>query len=174
MLVFFLGLASMFILLYFPATMQVDLTFPRRLSQDDVISIIENDFKSRQNDYDRINGIIVNNTSGYVRIEEFEEKNLKLPLVYIHPNGTHFHVTDMGYENIGECNGGLIAYCGYMPPYNFDYKGKLVYGVEVLLFNEDNLPDVDYARGFPFLYIVDANTGEIVDSTFLREEHPRS
>ena len=153
----------------------MDKTIPTlpRLSSYEAIQMVEKDFKSRQSDYDRINGIVANATSGYVRVEEFWFKNLPLPLVYAHPNGTLFHITDNGYENMGGCNSGLIAYCSYLPPYNFDYKGRLVYGVEVLLSNEENLPSVDYARGFPFLYIVDANNGEIVDSTFLREAHIR-
>ena len=153
----------------------MDKTIPTltKLSQYDAIQIVEKDFKIRQSDYDGINGIVVNATSGYVRIEEFWFKTLELPLVYTHPNGTLFRITGNGYENMGECNSGLIAYCGYLPPYNFDYKGRLLYGIEVLLSSEENLPDVDYARGFPFLYIVDANSGEIVDSTFLREAHIR-
>jgi plastocyanin len=153
----------------------LDNTIPSlaRLSQYDAIQIVEKDFKSRQSDYDRINGIIVNATSGYVKVEEFWFKNLELPLVYTHHNGTLFRITGNAYEDMGECDSGLVAYCGYLAPYNFDYKGRLVYGVEVLLSNEENLPEADYARGHPFLFIVDANSGEIVDSTFLRVEHIR-
>jgi hypothetical protein len=175
MLVFALGLGAMFTLLYFSAIMPANSPvqmFPR-ITQDDAIGIVDNDFKSRQGDHDRINGIIVNNTSGYVRIEEFREKNLQLPLVYVHPDGTLIRINSGGHENMGACNSGLIAYCAYLEPYNFDYKGRLVYGVEVLLWYEDNVPDVHYAIGEPFLYIVDARTGEIVDSTFLRTERYR-
>jgi hypothetical protein len=171
-LVFILGLGMMFTFLYFSMTYSVDTSIPTSamLSQDDAIRIVENDFMSRQSDYDRITGIIVNNISGYVRIEEFRDKNLTLPLVYVHPNGTLIQITDDGYESIGGCNTGLSAYCAYLEPYNFDYKGRLVYGVEVLLSYEDNPPEADSGRGFPFLYIVDAMNGEILDSTFLREE----
>lgn len=152
--------------------LSTDNTIPTSagLSQYEAIQIVENDFKSRQSDYDRINGIIVNNTSGYVRIEEFREKNLQLPLVYVHPNSTLIRINGGGQEHMGECNSGLFAYCGYLEPYNFDYKGRLVYGIEVLLWNQDNPPEAESGRGFPFLYIVDARTGEIVDSTFFREE----
>lgn len=145
-----------------------------RITQYDAIRIVESDFKARQSDYDRITGIIVNNTSGYVRIEEFRERNLTLPLVYVAPNGDLIRITDDGYENTGACNLGLHAYCGYLEPYNFDYRGRLVYGIEVFLSDTDNPPEAEFGRGFPFLYIVDANNGEIVDSTFLRDEKIRN
>jgi hypothetical protein len=138
-----------------------------RISQYDAIRIVESDFKARQIGYDRITGIIVNESSGYVPFKDFEEKNLLLPLVYVHPNGTLFHIAASDYENLGQCDGGLHAYCGFLEPYDFDYNGRLVYGVEVLLWDRDTGDD---ARGFPFLYIVDAVNGEIVDSTFLRDE----
>ncbi len=175
-LVFLFGLGMMFTLLYFAMTYSkapLNLATPK-LSQEDAIRIVESDFKSKQSDYDRINGIIVNNTSGYVRIEEFRERNLTLPLVYVHPNGTLLRITNDGYGNLGQCDMGLSAYCAYLPPFNFDYKGRLVYGVEVLLWNIDNPPEAESGRGFPFLYIIDANNGEIVDSTFLRDEKIRS
>ena len=161
-----------FILLYLATLFSVDLLPPStaNLSQDEAIRIVENDFKNRQSEYDRITGIVVNNTSGYIRIEEFRERNLTLPLVYVHPNGTLLRITLDGYEDMGGCNTGLFAYCGYLEPFNFDYKGRLVYGVEVLLSSIDNPPEAESGRGNPFLYIVEANTGEIVDSTFLRDE----
>lgn len=171
MLVFVLGLGAMFTLLYFSAIMPANSLIPMspRISQEEAIRIVEIDFQSRQSDYDRINGIIVNNTSGYVRIEEFREKNLQLPLVYVHPNGTLIRVNGGGHEHMGECMG-RYAYCGYLEPYNFDYKGRLVYGVEVLLWNQENPPEAESGRGFPFSYMADARTGEIVDSDFLRTE----
>lgn len=174
-IVIILGLSVMFILLYFATLYSVSPLIPTsaKLSQDEAMRIVENDFRSRQTEYDRINGIIVNNTSGYVKIEEFRERNLALPLVYVNPNSSLIRITEDGYENIGRCSG-LHAYCGYLEPYNFDYKGRLVYGVEVLLWNMDNPPEAESGRGFPFLYIVDANNGEIVDSTFLRGEHIRA
>jgi hypothetical protein len=166
----------MFILLYFSTTHSISSTIPTsaKLSQDEAIRIVENDFRNRQSEYDRINGIIVNSTSGYVKIEEFRERHLKLPLVYVDPNGNLIRITVGDYVNIGRCDTGTTAYCGYLEPYGFDYKGRLVYGVEVLLWNMDNPPEADLGRGFPFLYIIDANNGEIVDSTFLRSEHPRA
>ena len=175
-LVFFLGLGMMFTLLYFSMTYSNEPLnrTTAKLSQGDAIRIVENDFRSKQSDYDRINGIIVNNTSGYVRIEDFRGRNLTLPLVYVHPNGTLLRMNYDGYEDMGGCNTGLFAYCGYLEPFNFDYKGGLVYGVEVLLWNTDNPPEAEFGRGVPFLYVIDANNGEIVDSTFLRDEHIRA
>lgn len=175
-IVFISGLSVMFILLYISTTYSVSQMIPTsaKLSQDEVIRIVENDFRSRQREYDRINGIIVNDTSGYVKIEEFRARNLTLPLRYVDFSGNQFRITEDGYENIGRCDSGFSAYCGYLEPFNFDYKGRLVYGVEVLLWNMDNPPEAESGRGFPFLYIVDANTGEIVDSTFLRDEHIRA
>lgn len=170
--VFISALSVIFILLYFSTTYSGSSAIPTsaKLSQDEAIGIVEEDFRSRQSEYDRINGIIVNSTSGYVKIEEFREQNLKLPLVYVDPDGSLIRVTNTGFENFGACNDVLVAYCAYLPPYNFDYKGRLVYGVEVLLWDRGNPPEVESGRGFPFLYMVDANNGEIVDSTFLRSE----
>lgn len=91
-----------------------------------------------------------------------------MPLVYVHPNGTLIQLTRNASENIGYCNSGLFAYCGYLEPYYFDFKGRLVYGVEVLLWHGDVGGE---ARGEPFMYVVDAVDGNIVDSTFLRTEH---
>lgn len=48
------------------------------------------------------------------------------------------------------------------------YKGRLVYGLEVLLWHGDVGGE---ARGEPFLYVIEAVDGKIVDSTFLRTEH---
>ena len=175
-IVFISVLSVMFILLYFSTTHSVSSTIPTsaKLSQDEAIRIVENDFRSRQSEYDRINGIIVNSTSGYVKIEEFRERHLTLPLVYVDPTGNLIQIGEEGNENVGKCDTGLTAYCGYLEPYNFDYKGRLVYGVEVALWNMDNSPEAQSGQGFPFLYIVDANNGEIVDSTFLRSEHLRA
>lgn len=134
-----------------------------RISQEDAIRIAEVDLKVRLDDFHGITKIIVNNTSDYVPFDEFEEKNLELPLVWVNSNDTLLRVTQDGHENMGQCDSGLTAYCGYLPPFDFSYRGKLVYGVEVVAsYNED--------YGVPFLYIIDAVTGDIVDSTFLRDE----
>lgn len=165
--VFILVIGVMFVFLYLSMTHSVGFVIPTAaLSQDDAIRIVEDDFRSRQNEYDRITAIIAHKADRYVPIKEFRDRDLKLPLVYVHTNGTPFDITENGYENLGQCNSGLTAYCGFLDPYFFDYRVRLVYGVEILLWHEE----IVEARGFPFLYIVDAANGEIVDSSFLRDE----
>lgn len=162
-----LVIGIMFGFLYLSMTFSVGFVIPTaELSQDDAIRIAEDDFRSRQSDYDRITAIIAHKADRYVPIKEFRDSNLKLPLVYVHPNGTLIDITSNGRENLGQCSSGLTAYCGFLDPYFFDYRGRLVYGVEVHLWNSD----VIGARGIPFLYVVDATGGEIVDSSFLRAE----
>ncbi|GEM_PF-3556655 len=169
--IFVLVVGIMLAFLYLSVAYSVGVIIPTAdLSQDDAILIVENDFRSRQNEYDRITGIIAHKADRYVPIEEFKDHNMKLPLVYVHPNGTLFDATANGYENVGQCNSGRTAYCGFLDPYFFDYRGRLVYGVEVLLWDGDNPPEAESGRGIPFLYIVDADSGKIVDSSFLRAE----
>jgi hypothetical protein len=167
-IIFILVIGVMFALLYVSMTYSVAFVLPTAaLSQDDAISTVENDFRSRQTEYDRITAIIApDEADRYVPINEFRDRDLKLPLVYVHPNGTLFDITETGYKNGVQCSSGLTAYCGFLDPYFFDYRVRLVYGVEVLSWNSD----VIGARGFPFLYIVDATSGKIVDSSFLRHE----
>ncbi|HEY8140422.1 MAG TPA: hypothetical protein VIE86_05005 [Nitrososphaera sp.] len=165
--IFILVIGIMFVFLYLSITYSVEFVIPTAaLSQDDAIRIVEDDFRSRQSEYDRITTIIAHKADRYVPINEFRDRNLKLPLIYVHSNGTLFDITESGYENLYQCDRGLTAYCGFLDPYFFDYRGRLVYGVEVHLWHGE----VIGARGFPFLYIVDATSGEIVDSSFLRSE----
>ena len=139
-----------------------------RITQDKAIKIAEDDLKKHvgSDNYKGIILIIVNRTSGYVPFDKFHSQNLTIPLVYVHHNGS---LTDIdrnnkgNTKNLGQCNDGLTAYCSFLPPFNFDYRGRLVYGVEVVASYDD-------INGIPFLYILDANSGEIVDSTFLRDE----
>jgi hypothetical protein len=165
LIIFILVIGIMFLFLYVSVTYSAGLVIPTAaLSQDDAIRIVEDDFRGRQTEYDRITAIIAHKVDRYVPIKEFRDHNLKLPLVYVHPNGSLLDTTENGYENLGQCDSGRTAYCGFLDPYFFDYRGRLVYGVEVFLGNEQFLE----GRGFPFLYIVDAKSGEIVDSSFLR------
>jgi hypothetical protein len=143
------------------------------ISQEQAIKIVDNDLRQRLVDYRSIERIIVNNTSGYVSIEEFRSKNMILPLVYVSPSGqlvllnSGINETAPGQKNLGFCTSPLDAYCGFLPHFNFDYRGKVVYGIEVIASYDD-------AYGVPFLYIVDGVDGDIVDSTFLRDEKIRS
>ena len=156
----------MFSLLYFAATYSNVATIPTpRITQDSAIAMAYTDLVQRLPDFHGIVGIVDTSWSRYVPIEEFEQNNLQLPLVYIPPNGSLIVITESGYENRGECNTSLSAYCGwYDDKYNFDYSSRLVYGVEVR---------VDTGSGLA-MYMVDATTGTIVDSTFLRGEWIRA
>lgn len=146
-----------------------------RISQERAIEIADNDLRKHFGDeYHGIIRIIVNSTSGYVPIDEFKSKNMTLPIVYVSPSGQlillnrDIHHSDLDQENLGGyCVDPLYAYCGFLPHFNFDYRGRVVYGVEVAASYDDR-------HGFPYLYIVDAVNGEIVDSTFLRDKKIRS
>jgi predicted small secreted protein len=159
LLVFVLGIGAMLALLYFSATYSIEMPVSR-LSQEDAIRIAEADLKGRLSDYGGITGIVVNNTVGYVPFDEFVSKNLELPLVHVHPDGSLVRMNAGGDRDMGRCDNGLYAYCGYLEPYNFDYKGRLVYGVEVKIDGGMTL----------YMYIIDAASGKIVDSTFIRSE----
>jgi hypothetical protein len=149
-----------------------------KLSQDDALDIVENDIQRWNSetgtkygvDY-RITDIAVNvpkfanYTPSYVSFEEFKERDMKLPVVYVSSNGTVIHVLENGTsEYVGECHTGLLTYCGYRPPFELGYEERLVYGVEILALSRDN-PKV------PLFFLVDAMNGQIVDSTFVRGEH---
>lgn len=154
----------MLILLYF-STYPSEIMVPSsKISQADAIRIADADLAGRLDDYNGIRGIIDTSWSRYVPMDEFRGSNLKLPLVYVHPNDTLFMITDDGYQNRGVCNSGIYAYCGYLPHFSFNYGSRLVYGVEVLIESDEALA----------MYIIDASNGEIVDSTFLRREWVRA
>lgn len=70
-------------------------------------------------------------------------------------------ISEKGYEFRGICTEYRFAYCGYLPLYNFDYGSRLVYGVELLIDSDEEAL---------ISYMVDAVTGRIVDSTFLRND----
>jgi hypothetical protein len=148
------------------------------LSSDDAIRIVENDLKRVTEeigskygvDYVIITGIAVdvpkfaNYTPSYVPFEEFKEKHMKLPLVYVSSNDTVIHILENGSsQHIGQCHTGLLTYCGYRPPFELGYKGRLIYGVEMLVSSDDNMKT-------PLFYVIDAKNGQIVDSTYVRYE----
>lgn len=156
-----------------PSTRPPTPTLEPELSTADAMRTIQDDLDKWNRDYGpdydvtyRVTDIAINRTTvaqqtlGYVSFEEFNDTNMKLPLVYIHPNGTVLLASENGYENMGECGAGLSTYCGYLWPFNFDYQGRLVYGAEVLASNGSTKE--------PLFYVVDAVNGQIVDSTFLR------
>ena len=164
--VFVLGMTTMFILLYVSIAYSPEVEIPTaRITQDDALLTADTDLKRRLADYKGIVGIINANWSGYAPVAQFENGNLELPLVYAHSNGTLILVSEAGYEIGGTCNGNSrFAYCGFLPSYGFDYGSRLVYGVEVTI-------DSDEASAF---YMIDAINGKIVDSTFLRNDWIRA
>jgi hypothetical protein len=164
-LVFFLGMGTMFLLLYFSITYSPDVIPVARITQAEALSIADADLNERLSDYKGIVGIIDTSWSKYVPVDEFQQNDLKLPLVYIPSNGSLIFVTASGYENHGMCDTGLFAYCGWYAKYNFDYGSRLVYGVEL---------KVDSNERTLVMYMVDATNGKIVDSTFLRHEWIRA
>lgn len=164
-LVYVLGLGTMLALLYFSTTYSHETAIPTpRITQDEAIRIADADLKQRLSDYKGIVSIIDTGWSRYVPVDEFRTKNLRLPLVYIPPNGSLIFIEDSGYENRGVCDTGLFAYCGWFAKYNFDYGSRLVYGVEVKIDSDEGLA----------MYMLDATTGKIVDSTYMRHEWIRA
>ena len=152
-----------------------------RISSQEAIDIVENDLKRVTNEvgskygveYIRITGIAVdvpkfaNYTPSYVPIEEFKEKDMKLPLVRVGSNDniTVTRIFENGSsEYIGECHTSLLTYCGYRPPFELGYEGRLVYGIEMLVMSNDN-PKTS------LFYVVDATNGQIVDSTYVRMQN---
>ncbi|HKU49716.1 MAG TPA: hypothetical protein VJP79_07180 [Nitrososphaera sp.] len=161
--VFVLGMAMMFTLLYFSITYSHETnTIPiARITQDESILIADSDLKQRLPEYKGIVGIVDPSWSRYVPLAEFEQKRLDVPLIYVPPNGTLLMVTEAGYEKRGACDTSLLAYCGWMEDkYNFDYGSRLVYGVELQIDSQEALA----------MYMIDATNGRIVDSTFLRSD----
>jgi hypothetical protein len=140
------------------------------LSSDDAVRIVENDLQ-RRNSY-RITDIAVdvpkfaNYTLTYVSFNEFREHNMTLPLIRVGSNDnlTVTRIFENGSsEYVGECGTGFLTYCGYRPPFELDYEGKLVYEIEILASSNDNPKET-------LFYVVDAMDGEIVDSTLLRND----
>jgi hypothetical protein len=131
-----------------------------RITQDEALRIADSDLAQRLPDYNGIVGIMDPSWSRYFPVAEFDEKQLELPVIYVHPNGTLLLVTDSGYEKRGECNSGLPAYCGWYDKYDFDYGSRLVYAVELQVESQHPLA----------MYMVDATNGRIVDSSFLRSD----
>ena len=137
-----------------------------RVSQNTAIQAVERDLSGRKEEY-KIEQIATNAAGPgdklhYVSLEEFRDQSLRLPLVYIHPNQTLIEVLgDNQYRKMGVCTTALVTYCGYLPPLNIDYKGHLVYGIEIMV-----LPKNGDSVGL--FYLVDAINGRILDSPFIR------
>lgn len=151
-----------------------------RISSQDAIRILEDDLQRFNDDVGKKQGLdyritdiavdvprFANYTPSYVPFEEFKEKDMKLPLIHV---GSNRNVTvtrifgNGSSEYIGECYTGLFAYCGYRPPFELGYEGRLVYGVELLALSKDNVKE-------PLFYVVDATNGQIVDSTYVRMQN---
>lgn len=132
-----------------------------KITQKQAISIVEDDLRKRNPDFHEITGIEYNR-EGYIPFQEFLSKNLDLPLMYIHPSGTILFVVNNTQPEMGYyCDFAQYPYCGFLPPFNLDSKGRLVYGIDLVW------------NGGIDIYAVDAHTGEIVDSSQLREEARR-
>lgn len=130
-----------------------------KLSQDEALRRVEDDLKSRYpGEFERITHLVYNRHS-YMPIEEFEQRQAQLPLIYIHPSGTLVFVNGTNVEMGYYCESGVYTFCGFAEPFNLDSEGRLVYGIELA-----------WNPGIPDSYAVDAITGEIVDSGSLRTE----
>ncbi|HKU50521.1 MAG TPA: hypothetical protein VJP79_11260 [Nitrososphaera sp.] len=143
-----------------------------RISQDDAISIVEANLKDWNNHEGVVYGINytiadiaidVPKTLGghttYISISEFEKQEVKLPLVYLSDNGTLILVENGRDTIIRQCINGLDYYCGYLWPFEIDYRESMFYSVQILALAKDKEQ---------LFFWVDANSGEIVDSTFVR------
>lgn len=144
-----------------------------KISSDDAIHIVGNDILK----WNREHGInftvtdiaidvprFSNYSPTYVSYQEFKKQDMKLPLVFVSPNDTIIQILENHTSKIvGQCHAGLrfLTYCGYLAPFELGYKGRLVYGVEMLGLSNDNQKEKRF-------YVVDAMNGQIVDSTYVR------
>lgn len=180
MLALVAGVGIVLAILYFgikyPTNPNSAIPTSPRISTIKAIQIIQDDINKQTRRYlgynqvsVRITDIAINRTKiaqnglAYVSLEDFNKKNMKLPLVYINPNRTVFLVDESGYRSMGECYTGLSTYCGYLPPYNLHYQNRLLYGAEL------QVAETGKNKG-PEVYAVDAINGEIVDSYWLRND----
>lgn len=142
---------------------QNSITIPTaRISQAQAIQIVENDLKNRFSDFNGIRSIVYNDT--YIPFSEFLAKNKELPLVYVHPNGTLIPIINGTHTFRGACLVAYGTYCAFLPPFSLDYKSRLMYGLDI------SYERSSMNRGTPDFYAVDAVSGDIVDSSFLRSE----
>jgi hypothetical protein len=137
-----------------------------KIPQEMAIQTAQDDLRNRDGGY-RIIGISANASLtdlNYVSLDEFYARNLTVPLVYIHPNQSLIQALGNGqYHKIGQCTTGLVSYCGYLIPFELNYKEHLVYSVEVMT-TQGNDGQVG------LFYLIDAMNGKIVDSNFVRSE----
>lgn len=136
-----------------------------KISQKDAVKIIENDLKNRVSNTTKILKIVdvIGDQDKYVPFLEFQTNNKIIPLVFVSNNDTLLTINNASLRINYLCNMGTIAYCGYMPPFNLDYKSHLVYGFDIVYGDNDSNME-------PSFYAVDAVSGDIVDSGFLRNE----
>ena len=91
-------MATMFTLLYFSMAYSHESTLPTaNITQEEALQIADADLKQRLPDYKGIVGILDPSWSRYVPVAEFEEHQLDVPLIYVHPNATLLMITDHGY-----------------------------------------------------------------------------
>lgn len=130
-----------------------------KITQQQALSIVEDDLRKRDPDFEEIAMILYKDRM--IAIDEFLSKKLDIPLMYIHPSGTIILVNGTQAEMRYYCDSARYTYCGFLPPFNFDSKGRMVYGIDVL-----------WKTGSA-IYAVDAHTGKIVESSYLRVEARR-
>jgi len=136
-----------------------------RITQTQAIEIAEDDLKNRVNSSTKILAVdwYSEGKERYVPFPEFQDKNGTLPLVYVHENGTVSQINDAIPKIGGQCNQAASAYCGFMQPFGLGYKSRLVWGLDILY----GTSNADKQASF---YAVDAVSGDIVDSFFLRSD----
>lgn len=146
------------------STILLKIPLPK-ISQTEAIKTVENDLKNHVKNSTKILRIVddVGDQQKYIPFSEFQTNNKILPLVFVSTNGTLLTINNASLRINGWCNMGTYTYCGYMQPFNLDYKSRLVYGLDIIY--GDNDADMQ-----PAFYAVDAVSGEIVDSSFLRSE----
>lgn len=133
-----------------------------RISQEEALKIVEDDLRRHYSDFKQIGGIVMESMT-YIPMSEFYSKEMKLPLIYIHPNATLIKIKGGERTVLYKCEQGVYPYCGFLSPFNLNSKGRLIYGLDIywVSHSNDKIPDI---------YAVDAITGEVVDSSFLRSE----
>lgn len=140
-------------------------TYPR-IEQNQAIRITEKDLQMHSSSGNQTRSTIAAITpalaDSYRPASEFLSGDLQLPLEYYHSDNTFYEVNSTSHTIIGKWRndqpaGGFHQYNGKFGPYLELGKGRLYW-----------ILDCVDSQGTPCLYSIDAMTGEILDSPYIR------
>ncbi len=131
---------------------------PPLIPQEEAFRLVEEDLGKRNPGEFKEVRIIGNDKQNFVAAEKFHAENMKLPLIFIHTSGTLVFVNDTSLTPGYHCDSGTMPFCGFAEPFNLYSKDRLVYGIDMI------------SNQGPEIYAVDAVSGEIVQSSYLKSE----